>query len=220
MGDQEDDIESLSEMPVLEEHSIEESAETMGGVLISKDEVSLLASKVMVLETFLKLSMKNIHFTDFMREILILLMKVVKSEGGAILEVDEVNERVFFRSAAGYTSDKVSRFVIPMGQGVVGHVLESRQPFLVNSVEDCEIHLKSITKIVGFEAINMIAVPIIVRGKSFAVIELLNRVGEDLYSDQDLEFIQYFCEMVSHAIEMRLVVAWNAKNQPSGEEAA
>jgi len=213
-------IESLSDMPVLEEHVVEESPDTMGGVLVSKEEVAQMASKVMVLENLIKLSVKNIHFTVFMREILLLLMRVIKSEGGAVLEVDEKKNRIFFRAAAGYTSDKVSKFVIQMGQGVVGHVIESKQPFVVNSVQDCEIHLKSITQMVGFEARNMIAVPIMIRGKAFAVVELLNRVGEESYSNEDLEFVQYFCEMLSSVVEMRLVVSWANNKTNSGEEAA
>ena len=48
--------------------------------------------------------------------------KVVKSEAGSLLEVDHEKNSLFFRAVVGASSDRVSNFVIPMGQGVVGHV--------------------------------------------------------------------------------------------------
>jgi len=166
------------------------------------------AAKAEFLEALLRLMPRDLKFQDFMRDILIEVMKVVKSEAGSILEVDHENQQLFFRAVAGQSSDKVSHYVIPIGQGIVGHVAESMQPLVVHNVEENKVYLKSIQDAVGFEARNIVAVPIVVRGRLFGILELLNRLGEANYSPEDVELLQYLSELAAKAIEMRLMLGW------------
>jgi GAF domain-containing protein len=108
-----------------------------------------------------------------------------------------------------------------MGQGIVGHVAESKQPLIVSNVSENRNHLKAIEKAVGFETRNLVAIPIIVRGQVFAVLELLNRQGEDNYSEEDLEVLKYLCETAGKTIEIRMMIAWAARQKlnSSGEAA-
>jgi len=192
------------------------AAESPGSALFGDDAAVSTASRLMVAETFLSLLVRDLKFHDFMREVLLATMKVVKSEAGSLLEVDHENRSLFFRAVVGQSSDRVSRFLIPLGQGVVGYVADSRQPLIVDKVEDNKFHLKVVEYAVGFKARNLVALPIIVRGKVFGVLELLNRVGEGGYTADDVELLTYVCTMAAKAIEVRLMLAWSA----SGEKAA
>jgi GAF domain-containing protein len=113
----------------------------------------------------------------------------------------------------------VNRFVIPLGQGIVGYVAESRQPILVANVEENRRYLRAIQDAVGFEARNLVALPIVIRGRVYGVVELLNRVGEENYTPTDLEVLSGICELAGKAIEIRLMLGWAAKSDRS-EEAA
>ena len=70
----------------------------------------------------------------------------------------------------------------------------------------------AIEKAVGFETRNMIAVPIVIRGKIFGVLELLNRVGDDNYSPGDIELLTYLCDIAARSIEIRLMLGWGRQN--------
>ncbi len=200
---------------ILEEPMTIESPEAhVGGIL--EDDFGVLASKTMALEALFRLLTSNLIFKDFMREVLLVFTKVVRSEAGSILEMNYKNNTIFFRTAVGHTSDKIVRFVIPMGQGIVGHVAESKQPLVVSDAEGNEFHLKTIAKAVGFDVRNMIALPIMIRGRVFAVLELLNRVGEDTYTEADIELLSNLCEMASRAIEIRLMLASKKTNPEEG----
>lgn len=179
------------------------------GALFSDESVAVATAKVMVLETLLTLTTRDLKFHDFMREILTVVMKAVKSEAGSILELDHDNHMLFFRATVGTSSDRVSRFIIPVGQGVVGHVAESRQPLVVDNIDENRVYLKSVQDAVGFEARNVVAVPLLVRGRVYGVLELLNRVGEDNYSAEDVELLNYLCGVASKAIEIRLMLGWS-----------
>jgi GAF domain-containing protein len=184
------------------------------------DALAIAVSKVTVYESLMNLLTRDLTFHDLMRELLLVVMKVVKSEAGSILEVDQVNRCLFFRAVVGSSSDKVAKFLIPIGQGVVGHVAESRQPLAVDNVEENRVYLKSVQDAVGFEARNLIAIPIIVRGRVFGVLELLNRVGEENYTRADVDLLTYLCGAISKAVELRLMLAWALNAKTSGKEAA
>ncbi len=186
--------------------------------LINEDSIVTLTSKVMILESMFDLVTRNCNFNDFMREVLIATMKIVKSEAGSILEMDQDNKVLFFRSVVGCSSDRVTRFIVPLGSGLVGHVAESRQLMVLNSITDNDVYLKSIEKAVGFKARNAIAIPILVRGNVFGVLELLNRFGEDEYTQTDIEFLNYACSAASKAIEARLMLAWALQPQTQHPE--
>ncbi len=207
----ENDEPTLDFLPALELPPGPDSPVTQVGQLFNEDAIALTVAKFSVLEALMRNLTKPIGFNDFVREVLLSIMKVVKSEAGSILELDHVNQTFFFRAVVGQSSDRITRFVIPAGKGIVGHVAESRQPLVVDNIKENEIHLKSIQNAVGFETRNLVAVPIVVRGKVYGVLELLNRVGEENYTRHDVELLNYLCEMAAHAIELRLMIAWSGR---------
>ncbi len=176
--------------------------------LFGDDSIAMTAAKLSVNEAILNLLTKDYAFSDFVRELLLTIMKVVKCEAGSILEVDHAKGVLFFRAVAGQSSDRVASFVIPIGQGIVGHVAESRLPLVVSNVSENKLHLKAIQDAVGFEAHNLVALPIVVRGKVFGVLELLNRIGESDFLPTDIELLTYLCEMSAKAVEIRMMIAW------------
>ena len=195
-------------MPVLETPPPSESPGSNVGGIFGDDSLAVCTAKLAASEAFLGLITRDLPFQDFMREILMTFMKVVKSEAGSILEVDHHNQTLFFRAMVGTSSDKLNKFTVPMGQGIVGHVAESKQALVVSDVEENRVHLKAIEKAVGFETRNLVAVPILIRGRIFGVLELLNRVGESTYTAADVELLGYIADAAAKSIECRLMLAW------------
>jgi len=201
--------------PVLEEapSGVDTSSAAEVSELFSDGNVTNSMVKVAVLEKLLAAVTRDCSFNDFMYDLLIGIMQAVKSEAGSIFEVDPGNSSLFFRSVVGSSSDRVMNFVIPNGQGLVDHVAESKRPIVVDKVSDNKLHLKSIEMVVGFEAKNLVAIPILVRGKVYGVLELLNRIGEECYTSADVELLTYLSNMAAKVIEIRLMIAWSQKEQ-------
>ncbi len=212
MSERPDDQDEIDLLPSLEEPSAVETPDAGVGTLFS-DDLPKLASKVTALETMFRLVTADLNFTDFCRELLLVMMKVVKAEAGSILECNHQNRTIFFRTAAGHSSDRIVRFVIPMGQGIVGHVVESKQPLNVMNIAENQMHLKALANAVGFETRNMVALPVFIRGQVFGVVELLNRIGEENFTEEDIELLTSVCESAARAIEIRLMLAWARQSQ-------
>lgn len=203
------------ELPTLEAPSATESSGAGGavGALFAEETLATAAVKVMVLENLFAAVARDVKFAEFMRETLLIVMRAVHCEAGSILEKDEHNRCFFFRAMAGTSSDQLSKFTVPEGQGIVGYVAESRQPLVVTNVGENKIHLKAIEKAVGFEARNLIALPILIQGRIFGVMELLNRVGEEQFNASDIELLTYISNVTAKAIEIRLMLAWAFSNK-------
>ncbi|MCM2277598.1 MAG: GAF domain-containing protein [Oligoflexia bacterium] len=176
--------------------------------LFSADSFALATGKYVALDSMLKLLTRDYRFTEFARELLLIIMNVVKSEAGSLLEVNHNEKVLFFRASVGQSSDSIGNFTVPIGQGIAGFVAESLQPLVVADVKENRMHLKAIEKAVGFETRNLVALPVIVRGRIFGVLEVLNRVGEDDYTPADIELLTYLTEAAARAIEIRLMITW------------
>jgi GAF domain-containing protein len=188
------------------------------GVLIESDSLGILNAKVAALESFLALATRDVPFEEFTRELLMVFLRVVKSEAGSLFELDHRHQQLFFRAIVGSSSDKLAGMMIPLGTGIVGHVAESRQPLVVDDVGENRLHLKAVQEAVGFATRNLVAVPILIRGKVYGVLELLNRVGEESYA-ADVELLSYLCESAARAIELRLMIAWAMRAARGGRRA-
>jgi GAF domain-containing protein len=188
-------------------------------VTLDDESLGLLNAKFEIADALLKMAPKEIKFNDLAREILLLVVRVVNCEAGSIFELDKENKSLFFRAVSGRSSDVVSKFSIPFGQGVVGHVASSKFPLVVDNTEESRMHLKSVAQTAGFEARNLIAAPIIIRGRVYGVLELLNRVGEKTFTPEDLEVATYFCEMTARLFEVRFMLAWSNQQEKQRETA-
>src|SRR4051794_12749667 len=117
-----EDGKKYSLEPVLEAPPPPESPVTSIGTLFADDSIALTTAKFNVVESYLTLLARPCRFPEFMREILLAMMRVLKSEAGSLLEVEHRSNTLFFRSVVGSSSDQVQKFKIPMGQGIAGHV--------------------------------------------------------------------------------------------------
>ncbi|HTL13213.1 MAG TPA: GAF domain-containing protein [Bdellovibrionota bacterium] len=189
--------------------------------LLDVEDLEVLSARAGFLEAILDQLSKDHDFADFAQELLRVVVAASRCEAGSILEVNYQEQSIFFRTAVGYGADQVVKFVIPFGQGIVGHVVESKLPFHMSNAEENKKHLASISHAVGFVVRNMVAIPLVIRGKVFGVIELINRIAEDDFSESDLDEMNQFCRYAAKAIELRLMMAWAAThgNQKSGEAA-
>lgn len=198
-----------------------EAREAVEGMsLFPDDTLAYSAAKLGAVETMLGLLVRNLTFKDFTRELLLCVLRVIKCEAASILELEQETGQLFFRAVVGRSSDRITHFQIPLGKGIAGHVAESKLPLRVDNAAEHSLHLREIATAVGFEARSLICVPLLVRCQVYGVIQLLNRAGQDRFSDSDLEVLNYLADMASKTLEARLMLSWALASAESGKAAA
>jgi HD-GYP domain-containing protein (c-di-GMP phosphodiesterase class II) len=146
-----------------------------------------------------------INSTLDLKALLKLLMelaaKTLRAGASSILMVDEQSGDLVFEVATGEKSDQVREIRVPKGQGIAGAVAESGKPELIPDAAKDPRFFKKADEKTSFVTHNMIAVPLIARGKTIGVMEVLNRLGGQTFSQDDLDLLQALAHQSAIALQ-------------------
>lgn len=135
--------------------------------------------------------------------------RFLEAEGGSVFRVDERNH---LRAIASFGAplERLRRFSVPVGKGIVGWVAQNSRSVRVDDVEKDTRFFKGVDRVTGFSTRCAVAAPIVSHGRCLGVIEFLNRRGGP-FRRQDLEIISLVGRQVGIAFEnARLVNALEA----------
>jgi transcriptional regulator with GAF, ATPase, and Fis domain len=175
--------------------------------LLSPDQIRIQSIRLRFLEEVLNLSATAINFNDFCEHLTLSILKLFGCDSGAFLQLDRENHAYFFRAAVGRSSDVVKQFVIPERKGIVGKAAEQGCVVVVESASENADHLKAIADTVGYEVVNITAIPIVIEGACFGVVELINRRSNETYSTEDIELLQYCANSA-----VQFIRSWRARD--------
>ncbi|HEC36150.1 MAG TPA: GAF domain-containing sensor histidine kinase, partial [Anaerolineae bacterium] len=86
------------------------------------------------------------------------------------------------------------------GEGIVGHVVATGQPYLANDVANDPLFLPRVDGESGFTVHALLCVPLTVRDRVIGAIELVNKLN-GAFTDADLDLLQTMAGSVAVAVE-------------------
>lgn len=138
------------------------------------------------------------------REVYHLVMQKINEycqvEAGSLLMVDEETDELVFVMTLEAGEEKLFGVRIPHGRGIVWSVAESQQYEIVHDVAGDPRFLRDVSDSVGFEVRNILCVPIVVKGRTIGVIELLNKI-EGLFTEEEAQRLARMAATIGVAIE-------------------
>lgn len=128
------------------------------------------------------------------------IREILQVEAGSLILVDEeTGELVFHKTLSPEHGWITGRTLLP-GQGVVGHVVATGQPRLVNDVAQEPLFQPEMYRDSGFAVRNLLCVPLIVRDRVIGAIEVINKLGGG-FTPADLDLLQTMAGSVAVAVE-------------------
>jgi len=110
-----------------------------------------------------------------------LVRHLVPYEIFAVLLLDEAARDLHFRFAIGYAPEVVDTWRIPVGKGITGTALQTKQPVLVGDVRKDPRYLPAVES-----ARSEIAVPLIAKGRAIGVLDIQSRETNSFTREQQL----------------------------------
>jgi len=145
-----------------------------------------------------------INSTQDLDNLLHLIMKTIKdvmeAEASSLMLLDPATNELYFSTVEG-GSNKVKEIRIPAGQGIAGQVVKTAKPIIVNDVSKSEFFLKTVDKKTSFKTKAIICVPLISRNKTVGVLEALNKINGEDFTEEDVKLFTAFSNQVSVAID-------------------
>ncbi|HYU32709.1 MAG TPA: HD domain-containing phosphohydrolase [Thermoanaerobaculia bacterium] len=125
--------------------------------------------------------------------------QVCQAETSSIWELDEETQELFFRIVRGQAAGEIRDLRVRVGQGIVGSVAASGQAELVNDVAaDSRWHGDGAR---GFHTRAVLTVPLRVRGAVIGVLQLLNPVGRERFTEEDLQRMTLFAGVLAPPLQ-------------------
>ena len=120
---------------------------------------------------------------------------LLRCEACSLMLLDaEANELVFKVAQSQVGSELTDAFRIPVGQGVAGHVAETRRPFFTNNAYASELFSPEADHATGFRTRAILCVPLFSDDKLVGVAQVLNPTDGRDFSDVDVDL---FCDLAA-----------------------
>lgn len=154
---------------------------------------------------FFQMVAKTITSTLDLKKVLNKIMdistKLVKSEAWSLLLIDQDKKHLVFKEALGSKKHKIKGAKLRFGQGIAGWVAKEKKPILSNDAQSDPRFYPEIDRITGFETKSILCVPLISRGNTLGVIEIINKLSKQDFTKDDLQKIETIADFASIAIE-------------------
>ncbi|WP_289020913.1 HDOD domain-containing protein [Desulfobacter postgatei] len=119
----------------------------------------------------------------------------------SILLKDAKTGDMVFSVVVGTNSRRLQGVRLPKGEGIAGYVMKTGKPLVVDDVTKDKRFSNRVDKYTRFNTRSIIATPLKTDNKIFGVIELVNRVNEETFSERDLALLSSIAEYAAIAIE-------------------
>ena len=125
--------------------------------------------------------------------------RVCQAETSSIWELDDERGELFFRVVRGRAAGEIRGLRVPLGHGIVGSVAQSARPEVVNDVAADPRWHGDPQQVFRTRAI--LTVPLLANGRVAGVLQLLNPVDREQFTDDDLRRMRLFAGILAHPLQ-------------------
>jgi len=147
----------------------------------------------------------HLDLDTVLESVMAVAMDVMRVEASSLVLVDDETGDLLFHVAQGAKAGGVKPLRMKPGEGIVGWVIDSRKPALVNDVEsDARFYVKA-DEASGFKTRAVLCVPLETRTRLWGAIEVLNKRSGGDFDDHDLLLCEALAAQAAVAIEIAML---------------
>ncbi len=155
------------------------------------------------------------------RELLQSIVEVARAIFGArassVFLFDEESDELVFEAVAGEGAGELVGKRFPSSTGVAGWVLVTRQPLVIEELEQDPRFAREAAESTGFVPNGLMAVPLLHEDEALGVLEVLDRPQKAAFSLAEMELLGLFANEAAIALDL-LLKARAARAVLEGEE--
>jgi len=128
------------------------------------------------------------------------IREILQVEAGSLALIDEETGEAVFRKTLSPQQGWITGQTLQPGKGILGHVIDTGQAYLVNDVTGDPFFLSQVDGSSDSVPHAVLCVPLIVRDRVIGAIELVNKLNGE-FTDTDLDLLQTMAGAVAVAVE-------------------
>lgn len=143
----------------------------------------------------------SLQLDQVLRTIMEKINEVLRPDTWSLLLMDTDHQELYFQIATGQGADALKDVRIKPGQGVAGWVAQTGKAVVVPDTSKDERFLSQVDERTKLATRSIVAVPVRFRDQCLGVIELINCIGPDGFSQRDLALLEALADYAAIAIE-------------------
>lgn len=127
-------------------------------------------------------------------------MDIVSAEAASVLLLDDDKKSFGFYQVEGPAKPVLMTSTLPADKGLAASVLQTNQSEVINDVQSDPRFYGKIDSVSGFQTRNMIAIPLVAGEERIGVLEVLNKIGGDSFTEEESLLLLSIAEEIAFAI--------------------
>lgn len=166
--------------------------------------VKLQKEEIARLERMLEMSRElnsTLNLRELLTDIQLIATALTVTEASSIMLLDKKTGELYFEAATGEARGELTRIAVPIEGSIAGEVLKTGKPLIVADVRKDPRHYNQVDDITKFATKSILAVPLIVKEKVIGVVEVVNKLEEEGFTQEDVEVLTTMAAQAAVAIE-------------------
>lgn len=126
---------------------------------------------------------------------------LTQTEAGSVLLLDSKSERLRFACATNIVPGALRELSVPMDSSVAGWVLTTGKAMTIPDVHQADFFYEGVDESLGFHTRSIMAVPLEIHERRIGVLEVVNKIGDRPFTEDDLESLMILGSLAAVSIE-------------------
>lgn len=168
------------------------------------ERIQHLERRVARLEQIIKVSRvinSTLNLEPLLHNIIQIATDLTATEASSILLLDKKTGELHFEIATGVKGQEVKSIVVPLDNSIAGWVVKEGEPLLISDVRKDPRHYHRADDMTQFSTRSILGVPLRVKDKVIGVLEVLNKMDDEEFTQSDVETLTILSAQAAIAIE-------------------
>lgn len=161
----------------------------------------LLSNKFRFIEHAFNSGVTFLKARDALESVMNIISEVFQADACSLFLYRSEIDKLEFVVAYGIKALEFKYSKIAPGQGICGWVYKNRKPILSNDVLNDKRFDDPINLELDFNKYNIIAAPLMIKGKCLGVVEVINRRSENLFTSKQIKLLKALSNKVAVLVE-------------------
>jgi GAF domain-containing protein len=141
-------------------------------------------------------------FRGLLASIVDVARAIFGAKASSILLLDEEADELVFEAVRGEGEENLLGMRFPAGSGIAGWVLATRQPLVLEDVQNDPRFARDVAEDTGFVPQGLMAVPLLCEERVLGVLEVLDRPQDSHFTLAEMELLGLFASQAAIALDL------------------
>jgi GAF domain-containing protein len=141
-------------------------------------------------------------YSQLLRSVVEVARAIFGAKASSVFLLDEAADELVFAAVAGEGEEHLVGTRIPSSTGIAGWVLVTRQPLVLEDLENDPRFARDVAEATGYVPRGLMAVPLLHEERALGVLQVLDRPKRSRFTLQEMELLGLFANQAAIAVDL------------------